>query len=125
MKRLFALLAASSLVLALSACGAQDQPAETAAADPGGAWGSHEAGKPWLNLGADGALTGNDGCNSLSGTWTKTGDGADFGAIASTKMYCEGVDSWLGGAATATLQQDTLTVKDAKDQVIGTLQRSK
>jgi hypothetical protein len=46
------------LVLALAACGAQDQPAETAAADPGGAWGSHEAGKPWLNLGADGALTG-------------------------------------------------------------------
>ncbi|WP_313812098.1 META domain-containing protein [Glutamicibacter sp.] len=128
MKRLFALLVLSAAALSLSACGPSDEPADQTSApapvDPGGAWGSHEQGQPWLDLGDDGTLTGNDGCNRLSGQWKDSDTGIDFGAMASTKMYCEGVDTWLSGAATATVAQDVMTLKDSQGEVIGTLQRT-
>jgi heat shock protein HslJ len=48
--------------------------------------------KAWLQFG-DGKLTGNDGCNQLTGTATVTDDTVSFGDLASTKMACPGVDT--------------------------------
>ena len=40
---------------------------------------------------ADGKLTGNTGCNNLTGTFSISGDGAmKFGALATTRMACLG-----------------------------------
>ena len=48
----------------------------------------------------------------------------EFGQLASTMMFCEGVDTWLSQAATATRQGATLTVLNDAGTPIGTLKRS-
>lgn len=37
-------------------------------------------------------VSGNDGCNQYNGTYTLNGYSLRFGAMASTRMYCEGVN---------------------------------
>lgn len=37
-------------------------------------------------------LSGNTGCNNISSTFKSSGDSIEFGAIAMTKMFCEGVE---------------------------------
>ncbi|MFR0636512.1 META domain-containing protein [Arthrobacter sp. LS16] len=125
MKRLAGLMAAGALALSLAACGSSSGPAEQAPASLDGTWGTEAEGQPWLNLGSDGKISGSDGCNNLIGQWTEKDGTVDFGAMGSTQMYCEGVDSWLGGAATATISGDKMTFSDAKGDQIGTLTRSK
>ncbi|WP_226081361.1 META domain-containing protein [Mycetocola spongiae] len=78
---------------------------------------------PTLILEAGGRLGGSDGCNSLIGDWNIQGDTLTFGAIGSTRMACEGVDTWLSAAATGTVDGDTLTVLDAAGNEIGHLTR--
>jgi len=39
-------------------------------------------------------------------------------------MACEGVDTWLNGLATGTVEGDTLHVLNAADDEIGTLERN-
>jgi len=89
--------------------------------DPVGLWGSKEQGQPWLELAEDGKVTGNDGCNRLAGSWNASED-LQFAALASTKMFCEGVDDWLSRAATAKLKDDdTMLVFDGDGKELGTL----
>jgi heat shock protein HslJ len=52
------------------------------------------------------------------------GDEVDFGQVGSTMMACEDVDTWLADGVTATVSGDELTVLDAGDKEIGTLERS-
>ncbi|PJJ63626.1 META domain-containing protein [Compostimonas suwonensis] len=91
-----------------------------------GTWGSVTAvaGEPVLVLSEDGSVSGSDGCNTLTGTWTSDGTTVTFGQLASTMMFCEGVDTWLVGASTATVEGDTLTVFDESAVQIGTLPRA-
>ena len=91
-----------------------------------GQWtASDAAGAPMLSLAVDGAFSGDDGCNVLSGTWLLDDDGTImFEQMASTLRYCEGVDTWLSKAEHATVEGDTMTIEDADGQLIGELTRS-
>lgn len=94
------------------------------AIDPVGRWGTDAGGQPFLELVDDGSAHGSDGCNRLLSSWTTEGDQITFAPLATTLMYCEGVDTWLSRAATASVDGDRLVVRDASGAVIGTLQRS-
>lgn len=80
--------------------------------------------KPYLELSKDGTVSGTDGCNRLMGSWTFDGSRISFEPLASTRMACQGVDTWLAAAASATLEGDTLAVFDADGKPIGSLVRS-
>ncbi|MBO9554809.1 META domain-containing protein [Cellulomonas sp.] len=101
-------------------------PQAASAGDAVGTWGEpNTTGKPSLTLAEDGTATGNDGCNQLSGTWEAGDDGSvTFSPFAATQMFCEGVDTWLSMAASATVDGDQLVVLDASDKQIGTLAKS-
>jgi Asp-tRNA(Asn)/Glu-tRNA(Gln) amidotransferase A subunit family amidase/heat shock protein HslJ len=47
---------------------------------------------PHLVFAADGKLSGADGCNRLSGSYTVKSDAITFGPIASTRMACPGAE---------------------------------
>lgn len=110
---------------ALSACAGNTGTEPTGTVDPVGTWGDiATTSEPSLVLADDGALTGTDGCNRLVGTWTADADTIAFVDVASTRMACEGVDTWLSGLATGTIADETLTVFDESGEKIGTLERS-
>jgi heat shock protein HslJ len=90
---------------------------------PVGQWVESDApDAAYLTLAADGTVSGSDGCNRLVGGWTVADDGAvEFGALASTLMACEGVETWLGGASTGRIQGGVMTIQDATGEVIGQL----
>lgn len=106
--------AALSALLLLAGCA-------SSSGEPEGTWGVDDG--PNLTLADDGSLSGTDGCNRLMGSWTADGDTIDFGEVASTLMACEGVDTWLNGLATGTVNGDTITVLDGSGAEIGTLAR--
>lgn len=88
-----------------------------------GPWGYEESGQPELTLEPDGGVRGNDGCNSLSGSWEQQGDTAVLSQLASTLMMCVEVDDWLGGADTLQMEGELLRVYDAEGTEIGSLPR--
>lgn len=90
---------------------------------PIGQWiESTAAGAPFLSIAADGSFSGNDGCNTLFGSWEVAGDGAImFSGVGSTMMYCDGVDTWLTAAATGRIQGGVMTLQDADGVVLGQL----
>ncbi|MRG59769.1 META domain-containing protein [Agromyces sp. CFH 90414] len=94
-------------------------------ADAVGTWGeADDPSQPSLTLTADGMLSGTDGCNRLTGRWELDDEGIEFDDLASTRMACTEVDTWLSGAESATISGDTMTVY-ADDRVeIGTLERT-
>jgi heat shock protein HslJ len=112
----------------LTACAGNAGTAGTDSAeavDPVGTWGDvATTDEPSLVLGDDGSLTGTDGCNRLVGSWTAGADTVTFVDVASTRMACEGVDTWLSALATGTIAGDTLTVLDESGDEIGTLART-
>lgn len=78
-------------------------------------------GPPRIALGAT-EVRGHTGCNAFSGTYTRTADGAiAFAAIVSSKKFCEGAPGQseqrvlraLAEARRATIEGDTLTLRDA------------
>jgi len=111
---------ALALAFALVGCAPATPSGNSGAA---GTWGTDAEGEPQLVLGEDGSLSGTDGCNRLSGSWTQDGATVDFGQVASTMMFCEGVDTWLVDLATGTVEGSTLHVLDADGVEIGTLTR--
>lgn len=106
-------LAAALAIAVLFGCAATNQ-AE-------GTWGEGGDGKPQLVLAGNGTLTGTDGCNRLTGTWTEKQDTVTFVDVASTAMACEDVDAWLSTLTTATIDDSTMTVFDSSGAEIGTL----
>ncbi|RLP77483.1 META domain-containing protein [Mycetocola tolaasinivorans] len=98
----------------------------SSAADVTGSWVAETPGTgqvPALNLEAGGKLSGNDGCNALIGTWTIEGDTLSFDPLASTRMACENVDTWLSLAKTATVTPAELVVQDSAGKILGRLAR--
>ncbi|SDZ08637.1 META domain-containing protein [Herbiconiux ginsengi] len=72
----------------------------------------------------DGKVTGKDGCNNLMGSWSAGAGGSIvLSGLASTMMYCEGVDTWLSKAVGLTLDGRTAVVVDDTGTSIGTLTR--
>ncbi|RAX49399.1 META domain-containing protein [Arthrobacter sp. AQ5-05] len=119
MTRKFSALALLGAVLLLTSCA----PSTPELPDPLGGWGTDGPGQPNLVLEADGKLHGTDGCNRLVGSYEASGTDITFGPLGGTRMFCEGVDTWLSHAAGATLGADTLEIIDAQGQRIGSLER--
>ncbi|AYG03776.1 META domain-containing protein [Gryllotalpicola protaetiae] len=115
--------AAAALTLTLSACSNQNANTAASAGAHGFAasWGTAGPGMPSLTIAPDGSFNGTDGCNSLIGKGTISGQTFHFGHFATTLMACPDVDTWLSRASTATISGTTLTVKDADGTRIGTL----
>lgn len=116
------LAAAAFLCVGLVGCAAMagsgsDTPS------PVGSWGSQADGQPNLEFADDGTVYGTDGCNRLTGSWAQDGTTVKMPALASTMMYCEDVDEWLKGAASATISGTTMTIDNAEGARIGTLER--
>ncbi|GGF30299.1 META domain-containing protein [Subtercola lobariae] len=79
---------------------------------------------PFLSISADRTFTGSDGCNLIGGSWapgSAASQSVSFTNVTSTMKFCEGVDTWLNRAASATVQGTTMTVSDANGTVIGQL----
>lgn len=116
-RTLISIAAATGLVLGLLGCSSSPS-AE-------GNWGSQDEGEPHLVLSSDGTLSGSDGCNRLVGSWEEADGTISFGdGVASTMMFCEGVDTWLSGVHTATVDGDTLRILGADGAEIGTLAKN-
>lgn len=98
----------------------QEQGVETVI----GIWGS-KADRPYLELKDDGSLVGHDGCNGFSGHFEVSDDGQRIVLrdLLGTLKACPGVDTWLRDARSAVIDDDTLTVYNAADDVIGSLDR--
>lgn len=79
-----------------------------------------------MDLHAYGAASGTDGCNRLIGSWKEDAKTITFGGFATSRMACEGVDTWLSTAATAKIQEDgKLAVFGQDGKQIGTLNSKK
>jgi len=77
----------------------------------------------------NGTYSGTDGCNQLGGNWNVDEEAVDQQLIAldqmrSTKMFCEGVDTWLSQAASAELVDNNLGFSDSEGNTLGSLQRT-
>ncbi|PRB16103.1 META domain-containing protein [Microbacterium sp. MYb62] len=92
--------------------------------DPVGVWEASVDGAPSLRFSADGTVTGDDGCNDLSGRWTQDSSGRiDLEALLpQTTNVCEGVDTWLSGGRSADIFDDYMYVNGDLDSPIGGLQ---
>lgn len=113
------------IVLAISACGADESSVTLSGAwtlssyGPAGAMipavPDTEAG---LTFNEDGTVTGNSGCNGLGGTYAVEGDQITFSEIVSTLMACEdprmtqeaAVHQVLTDTATYKIEGNTLTL---------------
>ena len=94
--------------------------------------GAPSVGEAWLTFAADGAVSGNTGCNSLRGT-AEIGDGTiNFGPLATTRMACrdEGameqeasVLSILSGETVYGIEGEVLTIARPDDGVALTFER--
>lgn len=75
----------------------------------------------WIRFGADGKVTGNDGCNGFSGPYTRTGAKLTLGPLAGTQMACAGaadavsrrVTAGLARVAAYAVARRALELKDA------------
>ena len=118
-----AVAAAVIVSLALTGCaGSSGGPS----IDPVGSWGdTSDTAEPSLTLDDDGSLTGTDGCNQLSGEWRLEDDDlVYFDAVASTRMACADVDTWLEGLSQATISGSTMTISGSDGAEIGQLERT-
>lgn len=112
------LAVAATAALGLAAC-------SSAAPSVVGTWGEAESqGEPSLTFEEDGSYSGSDGCNRVMGSWEADGSTVDLGMMATTLMYCEGVDTWLSQGATAEIDGTTLIVLDQGGEQLGSLERS-
>ncbi|HPU38457.1 MAG TPA: META domain-containing protein [Microthrixaceae bacterium] len=76
--------------------------------------------KVTLDFGADGTVSGSDGCNTFTGTYTLDGANVSFSELASTKKACaadvqEVADQYVAGLAAATKVErsgNSLTLRD-------------
>lgn len=112
--------------IALTGCGGSPGESPEDPIDPSGTWGdTSDTGEPSLTLDDDGSLTGTDGCNTLSGSWRlESDDIVYFDSVASTRMACPDVDTWLEGLSQATISDSTMTITGSDGAEIGQLERS-
>ncbi|WP_430867590.1 META domain-containing protein [Demequina aurantiaca] len=107
--------AAAGMALMLSGC--------SESTEVEGTWGATAEASPQLVLAGDGTLTGTDGCNVLNGSWELEGNTVEFGPMLSTQMFCDGVDTWLSLANTATVDGSTMRVMNVEGTEVGTLEK--
>lgn len=106
-------------MFALTACSS-----EGGLASPVGDWRSEENPEVTLTIDEDGSVSGSDGCNRIVGGEANiSGSDVEFNALATTLMFCEGVDTWLSTATSATVDGETLNVYGVDGTEIGKLVR--
>ena len=88
-----------------------------------GTWGSTADQQPHLIF-DDGKVTGTDGCNGISTSYTVDGDTVKLARFISTQMACTGVDTWLRAVSTVQLDGDAIVVRNSAGDEIGTLDRN-
>jgi heat shock protein HslJ len=117
---------AAIALLALTGCLGAQGSAKGGDIDPVGTWGDpSKPSEPFLSLADGGKLSGSDGCNTLSGSWSvDEGEQVLFEDVAMTRMFCEGVDDWLSGLTAATIADTTMTVLGQDGSEIGQLERT-
>src|SRR5690625_3473835 len=115
-RRMTVLLTACLLTMLTAGCGTETS------SSPEGTWTGAE--DTQLELTEDGTVTGNDGCNHLSGSWEQDGETIVFSGMISTLMACTDVDVWLTDPRSATIEGDTMVVYGREDAELGELQRS-
>ncbi|OIH82339.1 hypothetical protein BLJ79_20530 [Arthrobacter sp. UCD-GKA] len=98
-------------------------PSGPVAAAVTGQWGGATEGSPVLWFSETGRFNGNDGCNSLAGSWVVDGARIELNDEIMTLVACLGMDTWLSSAAVVQVKGDTLHVTNADGQEIGTLPR--
>ncbi|QIM15515.1 META domain-containing protein [Leucobacter insecticola] len=87
-----------------------------------GTWESAEKGSPFLSFSADGRVSGSDGCNGISTDYVVTNEEIVLQEFASTRKACQGVDDWLRGVRSVTVDGTTLHVVNKAGEEIGQLQ---
>ena len=87
--------------------------------------GSDSQREPNIFLSAENRITGSDGCNRMSGTYTLDGEKLTFGPMAGTRMACADVgeqaqafNEALTKVASYTVHSDQLELRDASGLVI-------
>lgn len=122
-----ALVCAAALLL--GACGSGDSAGAPPATLPGTQWdldvgalggaGSEDIASD-LRFGADGRVSGSDGCNTFTGGYEVDGSSLRFGPLASTRKACVGAAQQVADRVSAALADvrsfsagaDTLVLKD-------------
>lgn len=67
-------------------------------------------------------MSGTDGCNRLSGTWTQDVSGrVHFDEVVSTLIQCDSVNTWLAELDSAVILQDGMHLFNDSGIEIGTL----
>lgn len=113
----------AGLALALSGCAGGSNAAVTQEGLKG-QWTDQGNEKAYLDFDGKGGVSGSDGCNRIISSYTIDGDNVTFSKGLSTLMACEGVDAWLGGLNKASVDGNTMVVKDASGSKIGELERA-
>lgn len=88
-----------------------------------GRWYAAGRGDPFLEFSPENGVTGSDGCNTITSTWEVNGDTVKVASFTSTQKACAGVDSWLSGVASVTMDGDTMSVFNASGETIGELKK--
>ena len=89
-----------------------------------GDWVSDEQGDPHLTFTEGGRVSGSDGCNGIGGEYSVSEDVATVTLGAATLKACPGVDDWLRGVTSVTVDGDTMHVMNESGEDIGTLGRN-
>lgn len=105
-------------VLLLTACSPQG------GTDVAGKWGSTAPGQPNLIVNSDGSYSGSDGCNTMTGKGTISGNTLELGTAAMTQKVCSDVDTWMSTAEKGTVDGDVMTMYDSSGKAIGRLDRN-
>lgn len=122
---LLAAAVAALLVGCAGSPGGSGSAAALSSQDVTGKWSQPDSDPlVYLDLVKAGTVSGSDGCNQMNGTWKIDGADVEFGPFAATMMACEDVDTWLSGAASATVSGSEMTVMDDKGKEIGTLEKT-
>jgi heat shock protein HslJ len=88
-----------------------------------GQWGGASEGSPVLSFAPEGRFNGHDGCNTLTGSWTGSGQAFELHEMTTTLIGCPGMDTWLSRAAAVEVDGEILRVTDKDGKDIGTLPR--
>lgn len=90
-----------------------------------GKWVSTKPGSTaFLSLSDDGSLTGSDGANRISTTWTGDDTGAAIESFLTTQRATQGMESWVGRTSRVEADGDQLNVFDQAGNLLGVLNRA-
>lgn len=90
-----------------------------------GRWASSKPGSAaFLKITADGSLTGSDGANRISTTWSNDASGAIVEPFLTTQRATQGMEMWVGRTRRVEADGDRLTVFDQAGNHLGVLNRA-